>query len=72
MQLDRLLERRGVGSEESEILRQAFNLTLNGLYLVDRNDPICEIIAHKIIEIGLDGSRNPREIAALAIKQLGP
>jgi len=72
VQLDRLLERRGVGSEESEILRQAFNLTLNGLYLVDRNDPICEIIAHKIIEIGLDGSRNPREIAALAIKQLGP
>ena len=72
MQLDRLLERRGVGSEESEILRQAFNLTLNGLYLVDRNDPICEIIAHKIIEIGLDGSRNPREIAALVIKQLGP
>ena len=72
MQLDRLLERRGVGSEESEILRQAFNLTLNGLYLVDRNDPICEIIAHKIIEIGLDGNRNPREIAALAIKQLGP
>ncbi len=72
MQLERLLERRGVGSEESEILRQASTLALNGLYLVERNDPICEIVARKIIEIGLDGHRNPREIAALAIKQLGP
>jgi len=53
-------------------LRQAFNLALNGLYLVDRNDPVCEIVAHKIIEIGLNGNRNPREIAALVIKQLGP
>jgi len=72
VQLDRLLKRRGVGSEQSEILRQAFNLALNGLYLVDRNDPVCEIVAHKIIEIGLNGNRNPREIAALVIKQLGP
>ncbi len=70
--LDRLLERRGVGSRDSEILKQAFDLALNGLHLVDRNDPICEIVARKIIEIGLDGNRNPREIAALAIKQLGP
>jgi hypothetical protein len=70
--LDRLLERRGIGSENSEMLKQAFNLALAGLHLVDRNDPICEIVARKIIEIGLDGTRNPQEIATLTIKQLGP
>jgi hypothetical protein len=70
--LDRLLERRGIGSENSERLRQAFNLALTGLSLVDRNDPICEIVARKIIEIGLDGTRNPQEIATLTIRQLGP
>ena len=72
MPLDRLLERRGIGSENSEMLKQAFNLALTGLHLVDRNDPICEIVARKIIEIGLDGTRNPQEIATLTIKQLGP
>ena len=73
MPLDRLLEKRGVGSEHSECLRQAFNLALNELHLVDRNDPICEIVARKIIEIGLlDGTRDPRDIAALTIQQLGP
>jgi hypothetical protein len=71
MPLDRLLERRGIGSEDSERLKQAFNLALNGLHLVDRHDPICDIVARKVIEIGLDGTRDPPEIAALTIKQLG-
>ena len=71
MPLDRLLERRGIGSEDSERLKQAFNLALNGLHLVDRNDPICDIVARKVIEIGLDGARDPPEIAALTIKLLG-
>ena len=72
MPLDLLLSKRGIGSEDSEIMKKAFNLALNGLHLVDRNDPVCEIVARKIIEIGLDGARDPREIAALAVKQLGP
>jgi len=72
MPLDRLLERRGIGSEDSERLKQAFNLALNGLNLVDRSDPICEIVARKIIEIGMDGTRDPQDIAALTIKQLSP
>ena len=72
MPLDRLLERRGIGSEDSERLKQAFNLALDGLNLVDRSDPICEIVARKIIEIGMDGTRDPQDIAALTIKQLSP
>ena len=72
MPLDRLLTKRGIGSEDSKILKHAFNLTLSGLHLVDRNDPVCEIVARKIVEIGLDGTRNPQEIAALAIKRLDP
>jgi hypothetical protein len=59
-----------MGSKDSERLKQAFNLALNGLHLVDRSDPICEIVARKIIEIGLDGIRNLHEIEALTIKQM--
>ncbi len=72
MPLDPLLKRRRIGSEDSERLKQAFNLALTGLHLVDRNDPVCEIVARKIIEIGLDRTRNPQDIAALTIKQLAP
>jgi hypothetical protein len=39
---------------------------------VDRNDPICEIVARKVIEIGVNGARDPKQIAALTIKLLGP
>ena len=72
MPLDGLLKHRGIASEDSERLRQAFNLALRGLYLVDRSDPVCDIVARKVIEIGLDGVLDPHEIAALAIKRLGP
>ncbi len=72
MPLDRLLNGCSIGPDDAERLKQAFNLALNGLHLVDRNDPICDIVARKVIEIGLDGTRNPREIAALTIKRLGP
>lgn len=72
MPINDLLKRRGIGPEDSERLKQAFVLAVKGLYLVDRNDPICEIVAHRIIEIGLNGTRDPEEIAALTIKQLGP
>ena len=71
MPIDRLLQRHGVGSDDSERLKQAFNLALCGLDLVDRNDPICEIVARKIVEIGLNSVRDPHEIAAQTVKQLG-
>jgi len=72
MPIDRLLKLRGIGPENSERLRLAFNLALRGLQLVDRNDPICEIVARKVIEIGKYGTHDARQIAAEAIKQLGP
>jgi hypothetical protein len=72
MSLDHLLKRRGIGSEDSKRLKRAFNLALNALNLVDRNDPICEMVAQRIIEIGLDGTCDPQEIAAGTVKQLGP
>jgi hypothetical protein len=46
-------------------------LALNALYLIDRDDPVCEIVAGKVIEVGTDGIRDPREIAKAAVKSLG-
>jgi hypothetical protein len=57
--------------EEAERLGQAFNFTLKALNLVDRNDPVCEIVARKVIEIDKAGTHDPREIATIVVKTFG-
>ena len=71
MPIIRLLQEGNASPVEVERLNRAFAFTLKSLHLVDRNDPICEIVARKVMEIGRDGTHDPREIAKLAVKQLG-
>lgn len=71
MPINRLLEHSSLTSEEQEALKAAFIRILRKLQLVDRNDPICEIVARKIIEIGERGANNPDAICEIAIRELG-
>jgi hypothetical protein len=71
MPINCLLVGRKLEAEEVERLNRAFSFTLKSLHLVDRNDPICEIVARKVIEIDGAGTHDPQEIARLAAKQLG-
>jgi hypothetical protein len=48
----------------------AFSKALRALHLVNRNDPVTEIVARKIIEIGATGVRDATEIAKIVVKQL--
>ncbi|SFO98430.1 hypothetical protein SAMN05216330_105212 [Bradyrhizobium sp. Ghvi] len=59
-------------SADAKRLRQAFVAALKSLHLVDRNDPICEIVARKVIEIDAAGTHDPDEIAKTAARELGP
>jgi hypothetical protein len=70
MTIPRLLEGSGLGPDEVENLCRAYEDALHTLHLVDRNDPIAEIVARKVIEIGKDGG-DPAEIARLAVKAFG-
>lgn len=72
MPINRLLRETKFKPEEVERLNRAFVLALRLLHLVDRNDPICEIVARKIIDIDAAGTREPEAIAKLAVAQLGP
>ena len=72
MPINRLLKEAKFKPEEVERLNRAFALSLSLLSLVDRNDPICDIVAHKIIEIDSAGTHEAEEIAKLAVRQLGP
>jgi hypothetical protein len=71
MPISRLLKDSKLGTEEIERLNSAYRRALHSLCLVDRNDPIAEIVAKKIVEIGATGVRDPAEISKLAVEQLG-
>ena len=71
MPIRRLLAGSGLGADEVEILTRAFDQALRSLSLVDRNDPLTELVAKKIIEIGASTIRDPVEIANVAIKKMG-
>ena len=70
MPIHRLLELAGLGPDDIDRLVRAYQLVLHALQLVDRNDPVTEIVARKIIRIGKRGG-TPDEIAQRAIKELG-
>jgi len=52
-------------------MAHAYDTSLQVLGLIDRNDPITEIIAKKIIEIAQTGVRDADRLSSLAIEQLG-
>jgi hypothetical protein len=72
MPINRMFRDGKIKAEEVERLNRAFAFALRSLSLVDRDDPICEIVAHEVIQIDAAGTHDPEEIAKLAVKQLGP
>ena len=58
--IDRLLKDKRT-PEEIELLNKAFNHALNLLGVADRNDPLCDMVARKVIEVGRTGISASRE-----------
>jgi hypothetical protein len=56
--------------EQHHVIELAFDKTLRQLNLVDRDDPICEIVAQKVIEVGATGVTNAIAISEIALRQL--
>ena len=71
MAIYRLLQNLPMGPEEIRRMEAAYEQTLRALHLKDRNDPITEIIAKKIIEVAQTGVKDPAQISQLAIKDHG-
>lgn len=71
MQINRLLP-DSLTTEQRHVIQLAFNLTLRKLDLVDRNDPVCEIVARRVVEIGASAPLNALAIAEIASKQMDP
>ncbi|WP_431015488.1 hypothetical protein [Bradyrhizobium pachyrhizi] len=70
MPINRLLKAGRYTPEEIELLNKAFNLALHSMGLVDRNDPLCELVARKVIEACATGVSGPKEMAEMAVAGL--
>jgi hypothetical protein len=72
MPIDLLLQKNmPMEPEEISRLRTAYEQALRGIGLVDRDDPLSEMVAKKVIKIAKSGVRDPSDIAAQAIVELG-
>jgi hypothetical protein len=71
MPIQRLLQNLELEAEAVMRLVTAYEETLRALRLVDRTDPITNLVAWKVIEIGRSSDRDAAEISSLAIRQLG-
>jgi hypothetical protein len=67
----RLLQNSALGPEELKRLADAYERALIALRLKDRDDPMTQIVAKKIIEVGQTGLKDPEQISARAIEELG-
>ena len=54
-------------SAEMNRLNSAYTRALRMLDLVDRRDPVTEMVAKKVIEVGTSGVTGPREIADIVV-----
>jgi hypothetical protein len=71
MPIYRLLQNMPMGPEEIGRLTTAYEQALRTIGIVDRGDPLAALIARKIIEVAQTGIREPADISAQAIKEIG-
>ncbi|WP_027529656.1 hypothetical protein [Bradyrhizobium sp. WSM3983] len=66
----RILQNSTLGPEEIARLSTAYEQALRTIGVEDRNDPLTELIAKKIIEIGQTGLKDPTQICSRAVEAL--
>jgi hypothetical protein len=71
MAIYRLLQEGAWDQADLDRMMAAYEAALTKLRLVDRTDPLTELIAKKIIEVTRNGEQDPTSICARAIKELG-
>jgi hypothetical protein len=70
MTVHRLIQNSAFNQDDIERLSSAYEDALRALHISDRDDPINQIIAQRIIEGARAGVRDPVDLCAVAIKDL--
>ena len=71
MAIYRLLQDAPFTLEEVARIAAAYEGALQLLRLTDRDDPVTQIVAKKIIEVAQSGVKDPPHMCARALKELG-
>jgi hypothetical protein len=71
MPINRLLKDSKLGPDKIKRLNTAYTYALRSLSGVDRSDPLTEMLARKIIEIGATGISDPVEISNIVVRKFG-
>ncbi|QPF83891.1 hypothetical protein IC762_30195 [Bradyrhizobium genosp. L] len=71
MPISQLLKSSKYSPEEIELLDKAFDHALGLLGVLDRDDPLCKMVARDVIAIGTTGTNDSREIAEKAVARMG-
>lgn len=71
MPITRLLQEASFNPDEIRRLTAAFDAALELLQLKHRADPLCDLIAAKVIQVYRTGERDPSRICARALTELG-
>lgn len=69
MPIERLLARSSLRPEDIARLNEAYRRALRELHVVDRNDPLAEIVAKRVIKIG-SAVDDPIKISKLTVESL--
>jgi hypothetical protein len=71
MAIYRHLNEASFGEADVERLGAAYECALKKLQLLDRDDPVTELIAGKIIEIYRSGEHDPPTVCTRVLQELG-
>ena len=71
MAIHRIRENLPLGPEDIGRLVAAYEETLRALGLTDRNDPVTELVARKVLETWQTGIRDPAQLSKQATRDLG-
>ncbi|MDI1343234.1 MAG: hypothetical protein PSV22_03915 [Pseudolabrys sp.] len=71
MPIARLLQEESFDPEDVGRLTSAYDAALKLLELTDRADPVCSLVASKIIQVYRLGEHDPARLCARTIKELG-
>jgi hypothetical protein len=71
MPIYRLFEEHAFQPEHCQAMGIAFERVLAELGLSNRSDPLCELVARKVVELGQQGIDDPQQLRQLALTAIG-
>ena len=71
MAIYRLFSREPFSPSEQARLAAAYECALEKLHLKNRDDPVTEVVAEKILDVFKAGDHDPQHVCDTVLKQLG-